>query len=802
MGTFPTAYDYGRPIPQPSGGIAVGQPAQESGAAAQTMYEAGTEWKQAAKETDDYALHLDTLAAQDALNKLRVRRDDLTFGPQDGFLNIKGGDVLKPAADGTPLPTSYQTRFQTASDSIAAGLNSPRARQMFSQKAIDEGEGFKKQFAMHALQQTEVFRKNVFTDATTQIAKDAVRYAGDPKMLDELAKRAEVAAGNYATAEGLQPAAMMAAARSNVYRTAVEVLIPTNPSAAGALFDANRGSFDGSDAVALTGKIKDATEHRRAQDIVGLVTSTGGVSPNYDSKAAGAESGGNAFIENKIGALGKYQFTPPTYTGLGQQTEWGKGKSQAEIRAMLLDPKDGPARQDELQKAFTSGSTRALQGNNVPVNDLTLYMTAFLGHGAGPALLKLPDSTPLKAGLVQAHTGSVKDPAAYTADVYDKNPFLAKVETVGDLKALMAQKIGAPLSLAQAGSPEKPNLDAMLSAGLTMAGNDPDLRDRVSAAIKTDYATKHAIYTAQVTGLQKQAMDHILGGGTIENMPTQIRGALDSDSMIKVQAFETNILEKRRKLNSDGAIKDLSDLNRLGQLTDDDVVKRRNVLTGPEYESWRKTAAGGAERANDDSTYERLQRGLGSRDMRDDIFAAHRAGDINSPTRDALLDKDAAFRKEGAPATPYKIGHDYVMRSLDPGLMGSGISREIAGRAIKEYDQYVAGNPAREGEAPDAYAKRLDTFATDTVKRHSLIKTSEMAVALPVPANTAFNRSDMTTLPKPDATRKVTGGMQDLTRRFDSGQITQDQYDADTLVLMQWKKFIDDRADTAPLVKK
>lgn len=729
---------------------------------------------------------------QDFSNQFVAGKQKLLFTAPDAFYRQKGDAAIKAAE-----PTT-NALIELKKSLIEQAGNSYQRQALEKRLDLHLGDATGG-ISRHVATQAAVWQDAVAKGTVQNAQNDAALNYNDP------AKVAVHAEGAYQTEydrvfkETGSPEAAKAsatAAQSKTYRDVISLQAVDNPALAQKTLNDNRAKLDAGDAVQLEAKIKDATLHRQTQNITSMVTATGGVSPNYPAKVGGAEAGGNAFIENKIGALGKYQMIPSTYTEMAQGTEWGKGKSQAEIRAMLLDPKEGPGRQDELQKGLQGKQTKALTDKGVPVNDLTLYTTHFLGVGAGPELLKLPDSTPLQPALLKAHGGD----AAFVQKVNDANPFLAKVQTVGDLKALMAQKIGAPQTLAVTGSPEKPNLDSMLAAGLTLAGDNPDLRDRVSNAIKADYSTKLAVYNAQKTELEKQAYLHIDQGGTIENLPTQIRGGLDSDGLGKVALYEEKRLEKRRKVMADESAKGLSDLERLGQLTEEDVVKQRNSLPDKEYRSWLKTARGN-ERTDDTDSYERLQRGLGTRDMRDDIFAAHTSGDISSQTRNAFLEKNDVFLRAGAPSTPYRIGHDYVMRSLDPGLMGAGISRQTSAAGIKEYDQYVAANPQREGETPEAYGKRVDQFAQDTVRRWSLINTQDMSISLPVPANTPFERSTMTSLPKPEATKRIVDANLALQRSFTEGRITEDQYNADAVALLKWLDFVQKRPETPPAKK-
>ncbi len=737
------------------------------------------------------AKEMNDTRVQDLNNQFIAAQQKILYTDADAFYRQRGESAINAAE---PTTTKLLELKKNFIDQAANAQQRTELQKMLGFHVNEATGGISRHVATQATVWQDTVAAATITNATNQAALDF----NNPEKVGILADVAGQKAYDQAFKVGGQPAAEAArtAATSKLYKDVIALQAVDNPAQAQRTLNENRARIAADDAVVLEAKIKDATLHRRSQDITALVTATGGVSPNYNAKVVGAE-GGTPFVENKIGALGKYQMIPSTYTELAQATEWGKGKTQAEIRALLLDPKAGEARQDELQKGLQGKQTQALTDKGVPVNDLTLYTTHFLGTGAGPAILKLPDSTPLQAGLMIAHGGD----KAFVQKVNDANPFLAKVETVGDLKALMAQKIGAPQTLAVTGSPQKPNLDAMLAAGLTMAGNDPDLRDKVSNSIKADYSTKLAIYNAQRTELEKQAFAHIDGGGTLENLPTQIKGSLDAEGMNKVAVYEDRRTEKKRKLNAEEAQKSLTDLMGLNQLTVEDVDKQRANLTSAEYLSWKERATGKG-RLDDPAAYERLQRGLGTRDMRDDIFGAHNSGDISGETRDRLLDKNAAFLKEGAPSSPYKLGHDYVTRALDPGLMGAGISRQTAAAAIKEYDQYVAANPQREGEAPDAYAKRLDQFASDTVKRYSLINTQEMAVSLPVPANTTFARADMSSLPKPEAQKRIIQSNLDLQKRFEAGQITEDQYNADAIALMKWLDFVQKRPDAQPPAKK
>jgi hypothetical protein len=132
-------------------------------------------------------LHLDTLQAQDAVNRLRSRKEDLTYG-QNGFMQVKGGEVINPNRPGGPLLDDYKARFQAVSDDVSKSL-SPRAREMFQARSDAEFTSFKGEIGRHSLQQTEQFNIAVDKDTQQQTLAEAARYAADP-VEDRPARRA------------------------------------------------------------------------------------------------------------------------------------------------------------------------------------------------------------------------------------------------------------------------------------------------------------------------------------------------------------------------------------------------------------------------------------------------------------------------------------------------------------------------------------------------------------------------------------------------------------------------------------
>jgi len=763
--------------------------------------------------------------AKDADTALSNEMRTILFDPTKGYFAQRGRGAIDGAKPVLEAIDQLQQKYRSS-------LGNSDAQRMFRDVAEQRVRAVNDQVARHVTAETRTWLDQASVARRQSLINDIPTAIYDPVQRDKLIGAAANEAIQHAIDQGLSPEATLLAgqkARSDGIKIAVLAMSDRDPLAAKQFLDANKLKMDANDVVMLDRTLKEQATHRAAQNIVQGVVSTGG------NPGGASISGVHADAKSALAAKGITVGVSSETRTPAQNDAVGGAKDSQHLHGNAIDvPLAGmtEAQQQEVLKQYTSdprvkgvgfypgshihidtragekvsfGSKADPTGQNWPQwakdvvgawkgaapDNVSSGVISMLGSGPAKAILKLPDNTPLRSGMVLAHAG-IPDAEGATTRIYEANPFLAQVQTVGDLKALAGQNPATVL----ASSPSRPNLDLMMQEGLRRAGSDPDLREKTAAMIKTEYATKLAIWTRDKDDAEKRAIDHINGGGTIDNIPAPIRGRLDADSMIKVQAYEEKAIEKKRTRISMETEKSLTDLLFLGQLTDEEVVKSRDQFkTAKEYQSWRE-AASGKGRVDDPNTYEIIQRGLGTRDMRDDIFSAHANRKISTETRTAFLEKNATLMKEGAPATPYKLGHDYVTRALDPGLMGAGISRQTAAAGIKEYDQYVAANPQRESETPKNYAKRLNTFAEDTVKRWSLINTQEMAVSLPLPAHAPFNRSEMSSLPKPEATKKIIATNKELEKRFTEGRITEDQYNADSIALLRWHEFVQKRPDT------
>lgn len=335
MATFGSSADFRRPVPESSGRIDTYQPPQESTGPASALYQQGAQTKELGAYIDQFGRSLDETAAQDALNQLRIKRQELTADPEKGFMRIKGGDVLQPGPSGKPWAVELPDQLRSASDEISAKLFSPRAKAAFRMASAREQLAYKSDLVNHMQVQSENYQAAVYKDTGTALLAEAAQNYNDPQKLESIAQRAAIVADNRSRQTGLPSQAT--ALRSNVYRTAVESLLASgNGRQALSYYDSIKGNLDGPDTVALAARLKaTATDVEgdnlvasyggiKAPDAVGQyapliqqAAATAGVKPALVAGVMSTESQGVNGRTSSAGAQGLMQLMPGTARDLG-----------------------------------------------------------------------------------------------------------------------------------------------------------------------------------------------------------------------------------------------------------------------------------------------------------------------------------------------------------------------------------------------------------------------------------------------------------------------------------------------------
>lgn len=257
MARTPTSADFERSVPQATAGVATYRPAADGGEAAESLYQQGRQTQELAVAIDRFGEGLDHTAAQDALNRLRERKTELTYDPEKGFMRIKGGDVLKNGPGGKPWMVEMPDAFKAASDEIGGKLLSPRARALYNEAASREMTSYKQSMAVHMAGESEKYEAAVYKDTNAIILREAVSAGTDPAKINPLIDRAEVAARNRAAQLGIPAESLVVAARSNTIRATIESqIVSGNGQAALSLFRLYGKGLDGEDRLKVGAQLK------------------------------------------------------------------------------------------------------------------------------------------------------------------------------------------------------------------------------------------------------------------------------------------------------------------------------------------------------------------------------------------------------------------------------------------------------------------------------------------------------------------------------------------------------------------
>lgn len=191
MARLPDPSQFERRLPQASGHVA----AYRTGMAESALGQLGAEvFDLANKETD----RLNSIQAEDALNKLAEKKLELTYGA-NGFANVRGGQVLSGK-----ITEAFPQQFQSAADEIANGLTNDAQRKLFKAHFAKQLLGFKGDVLRHSINEADKFddqtMQGTFSVATETAAArwdDPVAIVGAKSNIED-AIDARVASGKLA----------------------------------------------------------------------------------------------------------------------------------------------------------------------------------------------------------------------------------------------------------------------------------------------------------------------------------------------------------------------------------------------------------------------------------------------------------------------------------------------------------------------------------------------------------------------------------------------------------------------------
>lgn len=201
------------------------------GSAAESLGHTGNEFERAASIALQAKEQQDTVRAEDAVNQLRMKQLDMTYG-KEGFANLKGGDAVN-----RPLMKEYGAGFDQAAAQIAGGLGNDYQRQLFQRRAQVAGMQLREDVARHVMHESNVYAETVFASKMDVEAKAAgARWntadgASVPLLNIANAVQLEAERRGLAGEEGkVWIADQMAKAKSKVFTAQIQSALTSDPS--------------------------------------------------------------------------------------------------------------------------------------------------------------------------------------------------------------------------------------------------------------------------------------------------------------------------------------------------------------------------------------------------------------------------------------------------------------------------------------------------------------------------------------------------------------------------------------------
>ena len=384
---------------------------------------------------------LDQVRVDDAINRLKERQLDLTFGKDTGFTHQKGLAALE-RPDGRPLSVEYSEQLMKSAGELANGLGTERQKRLFGLRSNDIIAGFRGQVMAHEGQQTDVYMQSVREGTIANRQREVGVYWNDPVKIDEALASIDAATADLGrrfgrSAEWIQ--ARQTVESSKALATAIGGALERNDfAAADTLLKRYGARMSAEDLLRMRGVVDKQIDAGIAQQVATQTVRAAlpAIQPTDFDRVIGvtmaSESGGKrygadgALLTSPKGAKGEMQVLDSTNQAPGFGVTPARDNSPAErarvgrdYMAAMVKRYDG-----DLAKAW------AAYNAGPGVVDKAIELSATQRSGvAGPTWLQqLPQET-------QAYVA--KNVAAYQAGEGRPTP-----PTLQDIHAAVRARVG------------------------------------------------------------------------------------------------------------------------------------------------------------------------------------------------------------------------------------------------------------------------------------------------------------------------------------------------------------------------
>lgn len=126
----------------------------------------------------------DQVRVDDAINRIKERQIDLTFGKDKGFANLTGLSALERQG-GRPLSDEYGDELRKTIDEVTNSLGNDRQKRALQMRANDILAGFRSQVMQHEGEQFKNYQLSVREGTITNRQREIALYYNDPQKIDE-----------------------------------------------------------------------------------------------------------------------------------------------------------------------------------------------------------------------------------------------------------------------------------------------------------------------------------------------------------------------------------------------------------------------------------------------------------------------------------------------------------------------------------------------------------------------------------------------------------------------------------------
>ena len=593
----------------------------------------------------------------DALNQLRERELDYTYGEKDGYTRLKGVQALQRDSK-KPLSDEYSERFGTDIDGIEQSLGNERQRALFRQRANERLTQFRGNLMGYEAQEHQSYQLSVAEGTINTATREIAAFYNDPAKIDEGVASIRAAAYKDGRLRGLaaeQIDARAIKAVSGAHLAAVDQAIGTgNPLYAEQYLRTYKNDMDPGDLLKARAQVDEVasvyignakasqlisqfssadepSDYDRVSNITGEIDMGRLIQVTRDTESNDRDFNGDGTpVTSEVGAMYAMQVMKDTAGKPGYGVAPARNQSQEEYNRVGR----------ELLGAFM----REYDGKPE---------LAWAAYHAGPGNLN-------KALKAAAEKGS---PANWLAELGPKTQAY-----VGKNKKAYEAGEGRPPV------PTIAELQAQLEA-------DPDLRSRPAAMKKAqeELSRKHALYQkgkkeSQVNA-NAEAMRHIENGGRYDSIPKEIRGRLDPKNWSGLRKYEEQLYSGDGPKVSDYATYQLLSGNpdRLRAMSEDEFYAERLNLSLSDWQSFAdmrgkpastdKANPGALDLAMVNSVADGRLRSIGLDPKAKSGAAVARVGAIRKTINDEVLLRQRAAGRKFDDAEITKVVDDLFLKT-------------------------------------------------------------------------------------------------------------------------------------------